>query len=317
MQDFIDAGNDISFGGTRGITKAEWRENILKPNLNKFFNQAKGIKKPPFQAVGASTGIPSKSRVAINLPETRSQELFTSLKASKPESVSTILNVSPSNFTNRSFIQNHYSKVKKISQETAPAFKSFVEEATGLTADVRVKKFDSFAGKIERYILNNKNPNEISDNLAARVVADSVDGVDVALGNIKGNFQVDEIQNFFQTPTSWGYRGVNTKVRLPNGLITEIQIHTPQSLEIGKKIHPIYEKWRNLDLRKLSEKQKSEYLADMAKSKKISACTMFILVPLFSKLANLLASLEKRAYSGGLAKDFRIKTLLYCKMRAR
>lgn len=81
------------------------------------------IKKPPIQAVeaiGLKMGIPSKSRVAISLPETRSQELFTSLKASKPESVSTILNVPPSQFTNRSFIQGYYNTVKKISQETLP-----------------------------------------------------------------------------------------------------------------------------------------------------------------------------------------------------
>ncbi len=54
---------------------------------------------------GSGIGLPSKSSVAVNLPEIGSQELFTNLKAAKPESVSEILNTSPSQFTNTSFIK--------------------------------------------------------------------------------------------------------------------------------------------------------------------------------------------------------------------
>jgi len=148
-------------------------------------------------AVGEFVGIPSKRSVAINLPETRFQELFTNLKASKPESVSTILNISPSNFTNLSFIQSYINKVQKISQESLSAFKQYLQEATGKIPDVRVKQADSILGKIERYLLNGKNPAEIADILAGRIVVDSSE-IPIQLQNIKRNFNVTEIQDFFK-----------------------------------------------------------------------------------------------------------------------
>lgn len=244
-------------------------ENI-KFQLADFHAQAiKEEKKEIITHKGLPVGVPSKRSVAINLPETRFQELFTSLKASKPEPVSTILNVSPSNFMNRSFIQSYISKIQEVSQRYLQPFKKYLEEATGKPVDVRVKKKDSIYGKIERYLLNDQDPTTIADNLAGRVIINSSE-IPIQLQNIKRDFDVIEIQDFFKTPSEWGYRGINIKVKMPNGLLAEIQLHTPESLELANEIHPIYEKWRNKDLSKLNPSQKNKMLADLETSQQFA-----------------------------------------------
>ena len=225
------------------------------------------------QAKGLEVGVPSKSSVAISLPSTRSQELFTNLKASKPESVSTILKISPSNFTKRSFIQSYLNSIDEISQETLPAYKALIKEATGLEPHVRVKAKDSAEGKIERYLLNKKDPNEIADNLGARIIVKEEKDIPTQIDNIQKNLDVVEVQNYFDSPTDFGYKGVNIKVRLPNGLLAEVQIHTQESLKKGGQIHKLYEKWRNLDLSNITPEQKTQYLKDKDTSRAIATAS--------------------------------------------
>lgn len=242
---------------------------------------AQGIKKPPIQAVEVAKDV-SISEGGISFPYIsasvkaptdigrQSLTILSNIKAAKPELVDSLLNISPSNLKKDAFvIQNYSSIVKKISQETQKSFQSLLQEATGIMPDVRIKSFDSFAGKIKRYLLNKKNPTTIVDNLAGRIIVNSSD-IETTLKNVQNNFRVEEIQNFFQNPTEWGYKGINIKVKLPNDLLSEIQIHTPESLKIATQIHKIYEKWRNFDLSKLTKAQKVEFLVDIKKSKEIS-----------------------------------------------
>ncbi len=217
---------------------------------------------------GSLTGTPQKKSVAVNLPSTRSQELFTNLKGARPDLVRTTLNTSPSNFKNTSFIQPYISKIQEICKESLSAFQIYLQEATGKDVDVRVKKADSFEGKINRYLLRDKNPTEIYDALAGRVVVSSSE-VYTQLQNIENNFNVVEVEDFFKNPTIFGYRGINIKVKLPNELPTEVQIHTPQSLEIADAIHPIYDKWKNEDTANLGDRI-NEFLADTAESQQIA-----------------------------------------------
>ena len=72
--------------------------------------------------------------------------------------------------TNKSNLQSYVSTFRKISQDNVPAFSNEIEGITGVIPDVRVKKANSLIGKIERYQIKNKNPQDISDVLAGRIV---------------------------------------------------------------------------------------------------------------------------------------------------
>lgn len=168
-----------------------------------------------------------------------------------------------------SFIPTDYTKVSRLAQVNKSAFTDDIVRATGLEPDVRIKKQDSFEGKIERYLISGKDPNTIADNLAGRVVVSEPD-IYTNLEKVRSNFDVVEVSDFFKIPTGWGYKGINVKVRLPNGQLAEIQIHTPESLSAATDIHKLYEKWRNLDLSKLSNTQIDQLKQDVALSQSIA-----------------------------------------------
>lgn len=221
-----------------------------------------------------STRTPSNKMVAPNLPkpglETNLPSSLT--KTTSPAGASkSILYSDPSQVKNLAAIDfnklspTDVSIIQKTNNVNSKPFSQALEQATGLVPDVRIKKADSLIGKVERYKLIGKNPAEIADNLGGRIVI-KPDQIPTQLENIKKNFDVVEVQNFFDSPTEWGYQGINIKVKLPNGLLAEIQIHTPESLKIAGDIHPIYEKWRNIEI---TPKNTAAFQKDLAKSKKI------------------------------------------------
>jgi hypothetical protein len=226
------------------------------------------------QIAGLDTSFPSNKTVAVNLPDTVTQSPSLKTNSSIPSlSIRSTRYVSPSQVINLDDttvpIQRNVTSIIKNSQENVVPFTSQIKQATGITPDVRVKSESSLIGKIERYKLKNKSANEISDVLAGKIETNFND-IPKQIENIKNNFNTLEVENYIDSPSTWGYRGVNTKVKLPNGSIAEIQIHTPESWKITKSIHPYYENWRNLDISKLTESQTVLMEKDMATSLKIA-----------------------------------------------
>jgi hypothetical protein len=56
------------------------------------------------------------------------------------------------------------------------------------------------------------------------------------------------------------YNGVNTNFGTPQGYIFELQFHTPESLKLKNKLHPIYEKLRVAKSQAEAEKLNLEML---------------------------------------------------------
>lgn len=229
-------------------------------------------------AEGSETGTPSKSSVASSLPEAGTKEPLSNLETvvGKPNASASIRYTSPSSFTNLEAIDHSLSPheklstLRKLSQENMPAFVQELANATGTSVEGRVKSADSLLGKIERYNLQGKNPSEIADTLAARVITDE-GSIKQQIENVAKGFDVQEVTDFFKTPTAFGYRGINIKVKLPNGMPAEVQIHTPDSLAKATEIHKIYERWRNKDIGNLSAEEKTQYLKDMQQSASIAS----------------------------------------------
>ena len=93
---------------------------------------------------------------------------------------------------------------------------------------------------------------------------------EIVLNKLQSTGQITEVENFFKKPSDWGYRGINTKVKLQDKSIAELQIHTPQSLNAAKKVRRLYEKWRDLDSKQLTISQLAQKEKDRLKSIMIS-----------------------------------------------
>lgn len=222
---------------------------------------------------GSGQGSPSKSIDDTNLPDTGTHLPSDNLNGqSPPEALSSILNVSPSHFTNRSFISEHTTNLNKQSQVEEPDFKKGIEDATGLKADTRIKPDASTEGKINRYIAKGNSKIQINDHLAGRIVVPSESDIYPTVKNLRGKFNVRSVQNYFanEHPVGLGYKGVNIQIKLPSGYPAELQIHTPESLKALNQVHPIYEKYRDVDTTKFTDEEKQQYYADKEKAQSLT-----------------------------------------------
>ena len=258
---------------------------------------------------GSLTRTPSNSTVVTSLPETGTHLPSLRTEMSPVAPIESLPNryVSPSQVINTDSIQSQVSTVQANSQNNVEPFKEHLAKVTGIEPDVRVKKTDSILGKIERYAFNGKSIVDIGDVLAARVIADP-GSVAEQLDKIKQGFDVVSVDNYFDSPTEWGYHGVNIQTRLPNGMLAEVQIHTPESVKVAGEQHKLYEKWRNKDISTLSDGERSERESDLRHSrqlgerasttriKNVSASTPPILLkdtPLHNRIMSELIFAEK------------------------
>jgi len=212
--------------------------------------------------LGSSTRVPSNSMVATNLPETGVHLPSTNLEGVRSSS---IRYTDPSQLKNLDAIDTSFQSksniMRQVSQDNVPAFTQDLQKATGIKPNVRVKPEESLIGKMDRYQVDRKPISSIHDTLGG-VVKTDLNDIPNQIRNIDNNFNVKDIRNYQQTPNEWGYKGVNIKVELPNGMPAEIQIHTPESWQITQKQHKLYEKWRNVDLPNLPPEQKAQYFKD-------------------------------------------------------
>lgn len=174
------------------------------------------------------------------------------------------------NLSGRSAIPEHITTMRQHAQDNKDVFTEHLQAATGHAPDVRVKAADSLEGKIKRTLKEGKKVSDVNDVLAARIITSKEDAAHV-LENIHEHYDVERVKNYNQKPNEYGYRGANVVVKLPNGSLSEIQIHSPESLEIATKIHRIYEKWRNVKNDASMTRAQLEALdADIIKSNKIA-----------------------------------------------
>jgi len=264
----------LGFAATKNILGRSERKKD-KEFKNRFENLLIKEGEPGYQSsLSPESGLPSNNIVAPNLPksglETKDSPSLTKTLDPVGASKSTRY-TSPSqeyNFDDSLSILDNYNTISKNYQDNQVSFSEDLKESTGINPNVMIKKEDSWIGKVERYKIRGKTPNEIADTLAGRVITKEQD-IQTQISNIQNKFEVVEVENYFDTPTNFGYRGVNIIVKLPNGQLAEVQIHTQKSLNAADAIHPLYEKWRNFDLNKLSSKQIAEMSNDMIEGNRI------------------------------------------------
>lgn len=160
----------------------------------------------------------------------------------------------------------------RVSQANKAPFVEDIERATGLVPEVRVKDAGDLAKKIVRHRTANKDPKSVADVLAARVTVPEKEALST-LGKIDAveHFKTMEVKDFMtgKEVGPLGYRGINVKVRLPGGQVSEFQIHTPETLGKQKAGRHFYERWRNKDITKLTAREVVAHEKDMAASGKM------------------------------------------------
>jgi len=81
----------------------------------------------------------------------------------------------------------------------------------------------------------------VPDVIRGRVIVKNEAQIDDIVKNIRSKVPIVDDEDFFLKPNGWGYRGRNLNIRLSDGSLAEIQIHTEGSLRAQEKIHPLYE----------------------------------------------------------------------------
>lgn len=167
-------------------------------------------------------------------------------------------------------------KVKPYEKEITSDLRNIAtinkSELVGL--DFKFKSRKSLARKIlsdakEKSINFEEAANQITDKLRYTFVSDVEKFTDDYFRTTKEfakkNYEVIRVKNTFKDGAT--YKGVNTLVKNKEGVIFELQYHTPQSLSIKEnELHKLYEKQRILD----KENEKTKW--DILNNKMIELC---------------------------------------------
>jgi len=124
--------------------------------------------------------------------------------------------------------------------ENASELISFLKEKGFDNASVGIKSPESIADKITRQRAKGReyaaNPNDV---VRASVIVPDEATAEKTLQSFGD--KVVKADNYFSHPTN-GYRGINTDIRLSDGSLAELQIHTKESLAKAEELHPLYDK---------------------------------------------------------------------------
>jgi hypothetical protein len=131
--------------------------------------------------------------------------------------------------------------------------------ASGLNANLsglenKLKTVSSLRDKIELVAKEDFGGNfnlaaqNIRDSLRYTMVAESsqyAKTINSAVNTLRDQGYTATVKNYWKDGSV--YKGVNVALTSPSGTLLELQFHTPQSLAVKGKIHPLYEDYRVLN----------------------------------------------------------------------
>lgn len=107
----------------------------------------------------------------------------------------------------------------------------------------------STGGRAEDKVKSDYNGDwsRLTDTVRATIAVDSKEELDNVLGKIKESGAVVREKDRIENPLNSGYRDMNLNVRLPNGIIGEVQLHLKPMLEAkNTEGHKLYEDYRKI-----------------------------------------------------------------------
>lgn len=137
----------------------------------------------------------------------------------------------------------------KLAEEARPGFKQFMEQAAKelgakkLLSRPELKRKERIQEKMKED--GAKDASQIYDIDGHTLVFDNLEGVAKALRYFMSQGGSVRIKNNYAKPSPAGYRDININFKLPNGMISEVQINTDAMMEAKDGVgHVFYEVMR-------------------------------------------------------------------------
>ena len=141
-----------------------------------------------------------------------------------------------------------FNAIYNAAKKEEPYLTNIISElAEGRNHKVGVKEKKTAAGKILRKLPKKPDYTEkdLGDLVRGNIVAKNNDDAMALTARLHEKAEVVSVEDYISNPNAFGYQGININIRTPNGVMGEVQIHTPESIKVQKAIHPIYTKYRD------------------------------------------------------------------------
>lgn len=269
----LDLGDDVAF--------------TMKPR-NKDMKAAQELLDRDYSPTAdnslADSGIPSDSTSTADSPLT--QDLPVQRSADTPPSTFAkramvpsgslrgetsnvaMFSSSPKSYHTLPDLQDITRTVREIQPELDRALEGIASLDKGLKFyGSRVKEPDSLAVKQSR-----RKPQEISDYLGGRLVADSPAAIEKAVAALRDRYQVREVDNFMDGRKPGGYRAVHLQIESDKGVSVEVQIQPKEIRAVQDKAHETYKKWQKVEADnggKIPDDMMAKYREESAGARKL------------------------------------------------
>jgi hypothetical protein len=141
-----------------------------------------------------------------------------------------------------------------LAEQEKPAFDAMVERiGNDVGIQVRPDPIKNIVRAAEKLVLETengtKNPDAslILDLLRTTIVVNNEAEIPNAIKQIKKSFDVVRVKDRFKNPALTGYRDFLVNVKLPSGLIAEIQVNIPAMIGSKSTGHKLYRMSRNME----------------------------------------------------------------------
>lgn len=138
----------------------------------------------------------------------------------------------------------------RLAEDARAGFKASVEEAAKKLGVLEVQSRDKLKdrGRVEEKMREDCAPDasQVYDFDGHTLIFDGLESLASAVEFFMADPRVMRLKNNFATPSPVGYRDINMNVKLPNGMISEVQLTTKAMAEAKSEGHVFYEVWREL-----------------------------------------------------------------------
>jgi hypothetical protein len=168
-------------------------------------------------------------------------------------------------------------QLQKLSRENEPVVKKFLEEIDrkySTESKVSHKEPDKIAEKANRPAIKDlkkwHDVEHIRDSFRFKTVLNDIEDLPKIAEDLRetGIEVIKTDTDKVLSPGFWGWRIAALDLKMPNGQLVEYYLPVKE-VEEAKKAgnHQLFEKWRNVDIEKLTAEQENQYLNDTDESK--------------------------------------------------
>ena len=173
--------------------------------------------------------------------------------------------------------QEKVRQLEGLSVENQPLiddFKKQIDSKYGSFSYGEPKAPQDILDKIERPETRERKPwfgvEHIRDSQRFTTVVDNLDALPAIAKDLKeSGFQVINPDINKMLPNQRGWRMMAFDLRAPNGQLVEFQVLPKEMYKAGQETHPIHERWRDADVRKLSYSEHLQMEKEFAEAQQI------------------------------------------------